>query len=364
MRRGRPEVAAERPRLSVRRAWRCEGWGAGHDRDHAAAQVILLGAAPAGSREPAAMPRKRGLAVSHGHRASARCGGGPPANVALPVPKAIAFEVKQQFRRFPLSDRPAAPSHRSPSPPLPVHAAEYASSEPCVVGRCQPKPKLPRVDRPLPQPPLPPDLGLAPDRCRPPPGHVEPRAPIDLGDRRPPGCPHRGSELRWKRVRHQMAIAARLEDPGHATIAKVVAIRRAIAGELQHLNRPAIVQMPVRPVPERRHTAPSQLRHDDHHQSQPVTVPPPILATPPAHQLVQPRHARQDSAAASSVARTVKRPTALLGDHTLNQRLLAGSPQRLRRGWMTPTQVGPRSRTPAPLLQVMTAAHHPTGLCQ
>ena len=41
------------------RAWRCEGWGAGHDLDHAAAQVILLGVVPAGSREPAvAMPRK------------------------------------------------------------------------------------------------------------------------------------------------------------------------------------------------------------------------------------------------------------------------------------------------------------------
>ena len=69
--------------LSVR-SWVCQGCGAEHDRDVAAAQVILRRAVGVGSPEPAAaMPRKRGFAVRGGGRAQVRPSyGGPPANVA------------------------------------------------------------------------------------------------------------------------------------------------------------------------------------------------------------------------------------------------------------------------------------------
>ena len=89
------EVGPKLP-LSVR-AWRCEGCGAAHDRDHAAAQVILLGAVGRGTPEPASDERrKRGVAVRGGARACARTShGGPPANVAMPVPKEASFEAKQ-----------------------------------------------------------------------------------------------------------------------------------------------------------------------------------------------------------------------------------------------------------------------------
>lgn len=88
------EVGPKLP-LSVR-AWWCEGCGAWHDRDHAAAQVILCGAVPAGSRELAfETRRKRGFAVDGGGALCASSHRGPPANVALPVPKEVSFEVKQ-----------------------------------------------------------------------------------------------------------------------------------------------------------------------------------------------------------------------------------------------------------------------------
>ncbi len=76
--------------LSARR-WACEKCGAAHDRDVAAARVILAGArtaqavpVPQALREPAgAIQRKRGSAVRGGGRASARPSrGGSPSNVA------------------------------------------------------------------------------------------------------------------------------------------------------------------------------------------------------------------------------------------------------------------------------------------
>lgn len=74
------------PRLGLGvRAWSCTGCGAGHDRDVAAAQIILRGAVPAGSREPPAVMRgKRGVAVRGGARAQVRAShGGSPSNAAL-----------------------------------------------------------------------------------------------------------------------------------------------------------------------------------------------------------------------------------------------------------------------------------------
>lgn len=69
--------------LSVRR-WACDSCGAVHDRDVAAARVILTGAVGQGMPEPAAeMPRKRGAAVHGGVLAQAGAShAGPPANVA------------------------------------------------------------------------------------------------------------------------------------------------------------------------------------------------------------------------------------------------------------------------------------------
>lgn len=73
------------PRLALSvRSWRCAGCGAGHDRDVAAAQVILIGAVGQVMPEPAAeMPRKRGYAATRRRPASAGIAhGGPPANAA------------------------------------------------------------------------------------------------------------------------------------------------------------------------------------------------------------------------------------------------------------------------------------------
>jgi putative transposase len=73
------------PRLPLGvRVWRCDGCGAGHDRDVAAAQVILRGAVGRGTPEPApGTGRKRGPAARGGGRAPARPShGGPPANGA------------------------------------------------------------------------------------------------------------------------------------------------------------------------------------------------------------------------------------------------------------------------------------------
>lgn len=69
--------------LSIR-SWACDSCGAVHDRDVAAAQVILCGAVGQVMPEPAAeMPRKRGAAVRGGGRAYAQPShGGPPSNVA------------------------------------------------------------------------------------------------------------------------------------------------------------------------------------------------------------------------------------------------------------------------------------------
>jgi len=69
--------------LSVR-AWRCPGCGSAHDRDVAAAQVILLCAVPrVDAGTGGEMPRKRGAAVRGGDRTPVRSShGGPPSNVA------------------------------------------------------------------------------------------------------------------------------------------------------------------------------------------------------------------------------------------------------------------------------------------
>lgn len=69
--------------LSVR-TWACDGCGSVHDRDVAAARVILSGAVGRASPEPGAgTRRKRGSAVRGGDRAPVRSSrGGPPSNVA------------------------------------------------------------------------------------------------------------------------------------------------------------------------------------------------------------------------------------------------------------------------------------------
>jgi putative transposase len=68
--------------LSVR-TWQCEGCGTEHDRDVAAARVVLACAVPQAVREPAeGSRRKRGSAVRGGDRAKARSShGGSPSNV-------------------------------------------------------------------------------------------------------------------------------------------------------------------------------------------------------------------------------------------------------------------------------------------
>lgn len=87
------EVGPKLP-LSVR-AWRCE-CGATHDRDHAAAQVILSGAVGRGTPELASPRRKRGAAVRGGGRAQAwPSHGGSPSNVAVPVSREMSCVAKQ-----------------------------------------------------------------------------------------------------------------------------------------------------------------------------------------------------------------------------------------------------------------------------
>ena len=92
------------PRLPLNvRSWACQGCGAQHDRDVAAAQVILRCAVGRGTPEPAAaMPRKRGAAVRGGGRAQARPSHGDesirfhPANVASrPCQEAQAYISKR-----------------------------------------------------------------------------------------------------------------------------------------------------------------------------------------------------------------------------------------------------------------------------
>ncbi len=80
-----PVSGAVGPKLPLSiRSWACDSCGAVHDRDVAAAQVILCGAVGQVMPEPAAeMPRKRGAAVRGGGRASAQPShGGPPSNIA------------------------------------------------------------------------------------------------------------------------------------------------------------------------------------------------------------------------------------------------------------------------------------------
>jgi putative transposase len=76
-------LTGERQPLAVRE-WRCTGCGAVHDRDVAAARVVLLRAVRRGATEPApAVGRKRASAVRGGigaqasvsHRGSASNGG-------------------------------------------------------------------------------------------------------------------------------------------------------------------------------------------------------------------------------------------------------------------------------------------------
>jgi putative transposase len=77
--------------LSVRR-WACENCGVAHDRDVAAARVILRGAVGQVLPKPAAeMPRKRGSAARGGDRASARSShDGSPANVATALAETVS----------------------------------------------------------------------------------------------------------------------------------------------------------------------------------------------------------------------------------------------------------------------------------
>ena len=80
-----PDTGHVGPRLPLAvRAWRCECCDAVHDRDVAAARVILRGAVPAEGGEPAGACRpKRGLAVRGGGAALVvPSHGGSPANVA------------------------------------------------------------------------------------------------------------------------------------------------------------------------------------------------------------------------------------------------------------------------------------------
>jgi putative transposase len=89
------EVGPKLP-LAVRE-WRCTGCGAIHDRDVAAAQVILREAVPPVRREPAeSTRRKRGAAVVHG--LSTSVGGSddrPPTNVVEARVTGLSCELKQ-----------------------------------------------------------------------------------------------------------------------------------------------------------------------------------------------------------------------------------------------------------------------------
>lgn len=63
------------PKLSLSmREWTCQGCGATHDRDVAAAQVILLGTVGRGTPEPdLEIDQKRAFVVNHGHENSFSC---------------------------------------------------------------------------------------------------------------------------------------------------------------------------------------------------------------------------------------------------------------------------------------------------
>ncbi len=79
-----PDCGVVGPKLLLSvRTWRCEGCGVEHDRDVAAARIVLLRAVPQAVREPAGgTRRKRGSAVRGGGRANARSShGGSPSNV-------------------------------------------------------------------------------------------------------------------------------------------------------------------------------------------------------------------------------------------------------------------------------------------
>jgi putative transposase len=81
-----PNCGLVGPKLSLSvRSWACEGCGVIHDRDVAAARIILRGAVGRvfTPKPAAAMPRKRGAAVRGGDRISVRSShDGSPSNVA------------------------------------------------------------------------------------------------------------------------------------------------------------------------------------------------------------------------------------------------------------------------------------------
>jgi putative transposase len=79
------------------REWRCDGCGAMHDRDTAAAKVILLRAVPPVRREPAGTSRrKRGTAIRHGLSTSVESSESrPPSNVVLARAAGGSCEPKQ-----------------------------------------------------------------------------------------------------------------------------------------------------------------------------------------------------------------------------------------------------------------------------
>jgi putative transposase len=80
-----PDCDFTGPRLPLSlRVWVCNHCGTAHDRDVAAAQIILRRAVPVENREPALQGRKRGAAVMRRPRASARgSGDGSPTNAGL-----------------------------------------------------------------------------------------------------------------------------------------------------------------------------------------------------------------------------------------------------------------------------------------
>ena len=93
-----PECGWVGPRLPLAmREWRCDGCGAMHDRDTAAAKVIFLRAVPPVRREPAGTSRrKRGAAVVHGLSTSVDGSDDrPPTNVVEVRVTGYSCEPKQ-----------------------------------------------------------------------------------------------------------------------------------------------------------------------------------------------------------------------------------------------------------------------------
>ena len=93
-----PECGWVGPRLPLAmREWRCDGCGAMHDRDTAAAKVIFLRAVPPVRREPAGTSRrKRGAAVVHGLSTSVDGSDNrPPTNVVEVRVTGYSCEPKQ-----------------------------------------------------------------------------------------------------------------------------------------------------------------------------------------------------------------------------------------------------------------------------